>query len=464
MIFMKYLWSVALLAALVGLWPAAPACAYAIAAHDLPDLLLRADVVCVGTVGAVQVGPEARFGAGVYSTPAGSKTQEVMLTARKATAEFTVERFLKGSAPSSDLRIAFPIQAKPAVGVNAWYPLTQFVQGERVIVFLTRPPAPTTDGARLDPTLFSLFAPFSLAGDFADPSECGPKIVLGPAPLPDLSRDATPLRRTLRVLTAALADGDRAVRLRCLGRIEGTVGLVAVPADTSGMRVNFAETRSLLTSLGEPQSSTFDAFVANTVLPAVKSLLADPDPLVRERAVFTAAALQDTAMIPRVAVIARRVDPRTGIGASYEVGGAVAALGDFRTTASVRPLTLLLKDSSWKVRERAAYALRFIGDSRSVPALLGDLGDTNHEALYMVVTALYEATGEDSGLPDMDEFHKDEARYVGHWRQWAADHQVEVRGTTGAGGGRKDAILRTPTRPGLHTNPGATASRRRSRR
>lgn len=427
------------LSLLLGL-PAAPTHAYAIDAHDLPDLLLKADVVCVGTVGAIQVGPEARFGAGVYGPPTGGKTQEVMLTAHTATALFTVDRFLKGNAPSDDIRFAFPVMVTSAPSMDRWYPLTQFVQGERAIVFLTRPASPSTNGGKADQTLFSLFAPFSRSGVFADPSEPGPKIALGPASLPDLSRDATPLRKTLRVLAAALAGGDSTVRQRCLERIGEVGSLVAVPADTGGMRVNFAATRSLLATLGEPQSADFDAYAASAVLPAVKSLLADPDPRMRARAAFTAAALQDTSVIPRLADTARRLDGQTREADANEAREAVAALGDFRTPASVRPLTLLLTDSSWKVRERTAYALRFIGDPRSVPALLGDLGDTNHEALYMAVTALYEATGDDTGLPDMDAFHKDEARYVGHWRQWATDHQAlvkELRGRLAAscGGG-----------------------------
>ena len=97
-----------------------------------------------------------------------------------------------------------------------------------------------------------------------------------------------------------------------------------------------------------------------------------------------------------------RRDPLTPTSPAKEAAKAVARIG----TIAVEPLIEALKDSNWKVREAAAWALGEIKNTRAVEPLIQALKDSDKGVREAAAWALRTITGM--------EFGEDSDR----WMQW----------------------------------------------
>jgi len=81
----------------------------------------------------------------------------------------------------------------------------------------------------------------------------------------------------------------------------------------------------------------------------------------------------------------------------------------------------LLSSPSPEARRAAALALRRTGAQEAVSPLLSALSDPDREVRYYSVIGLAEITGQLAWRPSMDDFARDQARFLNHWRQWGRD-------------------------------------------
>ncbi len=116
------------------------------------------------------------------------------------------------------------------------------------------------------------------------------------------------------------------------------------------------------------------------VNPVVKTLLTHPDPSRRKDAAIALGRIDDDSVIPALAQALR--DPVKEVRAA--AAGALASRGPPAIDALIGSLT----DGNWVVRYRAAEALGFIRDERSVSALIQVLGDSRDHVRYMAAKGL----------------------------------------------------------------------------
>jgi len=103
----------------------------------------------------------------------------------------------------------------------------------------------------------------------------------------------------------------------------------------------------------------------------------------------------------------------------YLKSNLAAALGGIKDSRAIPVLTHLLAASEVRVRRRAAAALRQMGGTDSIPALVIALNDSDAGVRYEGVVGLAEITSQYEWAPSVEVFQKDEQRYLTHWREWA---------------------------------------------
>jgi HEAT repeat protein len=125
----------------------------------------------------------------------------------------------------------------------------------------------------------------------------------------------------------------------------------------------------------ENQEST--EFEVSSVL---KTLRSHPDPSFRKHAALALSRMGDGSAIP--ALVRALRDPEKDVRAA--AASALASLG----SPAISALTESLGDENWVVRYRAAEALGFIRDERSVSILIQVLGDRRDHVRYMAARGL----------------------------------------------------------------------------
>ena len=363
---------------------------------ELPVLVQGADAVCIGRVTQIENSGPTQVDLGYRN----SYTNEPSPTAAmSAVAEVAVQSVLKGKISQKSIKVAFYKNVHQ--GENPAF-FTELAVGETDVIFLKA----TDDGTR-----FSLLEPNSAGKS---------KIALGDAKIGPIPASAPPLRAVLLALTDAFVSGSKPVRMECLNRI-GSVGYLLYAKAGVWVDKTAVERRS---NLGEPlladnPSSSLEAFIRAKVLPMILKLTTDKDTDLRDQAVIAAGNLQDVDIIPALAKIA---DKQYHPG---EQGIAASIFRFYRNPDATRALAGALGDSNPNVRSQAAAALRESADPVAVPSLLEHLDDSDTDARYYIVTALYTATNT-PGYPGTVLFHGDEDKYVTFWKKWADDHQDKV--------------------------------------
>jgi HEAT repeats len=92
---------------------------------------------------------------------------------------------------------------------------------------------------------------------------------------------------------------------------------------------------------------------------------------------------------------------------------------DVKISASVPPLTRLLRSGAVGGRRAAAEALWHIAVSTSVPALARALRDPDEDVRFYAVRALSDISSDPQwGGPSQSQFHDHEQEYLTHWENW----------------------------------------------
>lgn len=369
------------------------------ASRSLPEVITKAGVICIGTVGAISSDSKASFDTGVFTGP---KTAPYSLKAMLDVADVAVESTLKGGPLPAHIRVAFAQNVPGNVRI-LWAELTG---GERAIFFLKR---------NAQNGLFGLLYPF---GDRETTISLGPALLTLPFKQPTL------LRTILLLLTQMVqSHTDPWTRMRSLDWICSVGGLLypdnhpkyyfeALHPDPEQARQALHETPDL------------EAFVTQNLLPVVRHAAHDPDWRVRGAAVQAGAALQDVTLIPNTARDAD-ADIR-GSSSDHSLAGNAYWLTEYRVPTAVRPLVSLLNYDKQTVRTRAAEALRGIADPLAVPFLLDRLSrEPNADILVTDLRALHDCASEKSFMPDYSTAGQT-AKSVSYWRQWAIVHKAQV--------------------------------------
>ena len=359
---------------------------------ELPVLVNEADVICVAKITSVQSLDRIKIEI-VHKDWNG---KPVTIDAQNAIADVVVESVLKGKLESTSFQVAFfknvHLRTNPA-------PFTELVAGENDILFLT------IDKSK---------AGFSLT----EPSSHGrSKICIGTVAAKQ-ALEISPLRNVLSVLSEALTDPDKSVKLNCLQQIHSVGVILLLPINPSGLDFNQTGAIQLRQALNEPSQPSLEDFIGRQILPSVINLTKDPDDDVSEMAFIAAGRLQDVAVIPDLVRIAQKnYNPNF-------IGYAADTLGYYRTAEAFKPLIPLLKSSNHYVRERAAYAIRELRNPIAIPFLIDCLDDPDPGVLSLVETGLYIMTGEDppiSGTPNDGPII-----WTPFWKKWALTHQDKL--------------------------------------
>jgi hypothetical protein len=96
-----------------------------------------------------------------------------------------------------------------------------------------------------------------------------------------------------------------------------------------------------------------------------------------------------------------------------------AAMGHLKDPGAIPDLELLQGVPSVAIRRGVAGALRGTRSSKALSGLARGLDDTDSKVRYLAVVGLAEITGDSAFRPTEARFKSDEARFLGHWRQWA---------------------------------------------
>jgi len=98
-----------------------------------------------------------------------------------------------------------------------------------------------------------------------------------------------------------------------------------------------------------------------------------------------------------------------------DLAGSLNGLSDPRAVPGLAKLTEI-NDSA--IRRPAAEALRRTGSQSAIEPLSKLLGDSEFRVRYSAVVGLGEITHQDEWTPTINEFERNEERYLKHWRLW----------------------------------------------
>jgi HEAT repeat protein len=108
--------------------------------------------------------------------------------------------------------------------------------------------------------------------------------------------------------------------------------------------------------------------------------------------------------------------PRSDVS-PYLVHNLLYAIsGGVRDEKAIPGLSRLVKSRDVETRRSAASALRNTGSRLAIDPLIAALGDEDFEVRYYSAIGLAEITGQNEWRPLMEEFKKNEQKYLAHWR------------------------------------------------
>jgi hypothetical protein len=84
-------------------------------------------------------------------------------------------------------------------------------------------------------------------------------------------------------------------------------------------------------------------------------------------------------------------------------------------------LSRLLHSNDNKSREAAAVALRHTGSQAAISALVESLNDPDQRVRWEGAVGLADITAQPKWRPNLIQFHYEEAKFVEHWKAWAAN-------------------------------------------
>jgi len=99
------------------------------------------------------------------------------------------------------------------------------------------------------------------------------------------------------------------------------------------------------------------------------------------------------------------------------LAGSLAGLNDPK---AIPALQRLLKTNDQQIARWAVVALRQTHSADALEPLSQLLTNSDAWVRYHAVVGLGEITGQDEWTPAFDEFRQNEAKYLSHWRDWAA--------------------------------------------
>jgi HEAT repeats len=107
---------------------------------------------------------------------------------------------------------------------------------------------------------------------------------------------------------------------------------------------------------------------------------------------------------------------------SYMISNLAGSLGGLRDPRAIPSLSKLIASDNAETRLGAAIGLRQSRSPAALAPLSRALEDTSPLVRYYAVVGMGEITGQDDWTPAFDEFQKHEAKYLSHWRDWAASN------------------------------------------
>ena len=101
-----------------------------------------------------------------------------------------------------------------------------------------------------------------------------------------------------------------------------------------------------------------------------------------------------------------------------------ASLNYVKDPKAIPILAELLGSPNEYVRRGAAAALRNTRDEAAIKPLTQALSDRDSEVRYYAVVGLGEIAGQNEWTPSIDNFNKNEEKFLKHWREWAKENKL----------------------------------------
>lgn len=149
----------------------------------------------------------------------------------------------------------------------------------------------------------------------------------------------------------------------------------------------------------------------------LKSAASGPDLRARAWALASLLARNDITLLDSAIELMLSGDPRIDQDLKNVV--AFGLRDGVRDPRAVSALTRLLVAKDVTLRRSAAAALRSTHDTTAIEPLKQALFDSDQQVRYLAVAGLGEITGQDDWTPSVDYFRQNEARFLGHWREWS---------------------------------------------
>lgn len=149
---------------------------------------------------------------------------------------------------------------------------------------------------------------------------------------------------------------------------------------------------------------------------ALRAASREADPTVRLRAAAFLLRQDDVSVLTSVEDIL--VKAPENIDASLLRGLAFAIQDGIKNQEAIPILTRVLRTQDVQIRRAAAAALRHTEVDGAVEPLSIALEDDDREVRYHAVLGLATITGQTEWGPALDQFGRDEQRYLNHWRNW----------------------------------------------
>lgn len=107
---------------------------------------------------------------------------------------------------------------------------------------------------------------------------------------------------------------------------------------------------------------------------------------------------------------------------NYPFVNMAASLAGLKDPQAIPALKRLLQTNEPHITKGVAIALRQSGSADAEEPLSHLLNDNDKLVRYYAVVGLGEITRQDDWTPAFDEFQKNEAKYLSHWRDWATSN------------------------------------------
>lgn len=154
-----------------------------------------------------------------------------------------------------------------------------------------------------------------------------------------------------------------------------------------------------------------------SAIAALRITAKEPDSAVGLRAVAALLRQDDVSVLTSVENVL--VSPPGDIDPGLLRDLAFAIQDGIKNQEAIPVLTRLLGARDVQTRRAAASALRHTEVESAVGPLLMALEDDDREVRYQAVLGLATITGQSQWGPALDQFEREEERYLAYWRKWA---------------------------------------------